>query len=82
MEKETFLGIFGIYLLESAIFDYLEIEISQESRYRGEFQLTTALNQLCQNSGSLGYLVQGDYFDTGMPEFYQQAIAQFYPMGS
>jgi UTP--glucose-1-phosphate uridylyltransferase len=32
---------------------------------------------LCQEEGAIGYLVQGRYFDTGMPEFYRQTINDF-----
>ncbi|GFE70163.1 sugar phosphate nucleotidyltransferase [Chroococcus sp. FPU101] len=77
MNKNEYLAVFGMYVLESQIFDYLEDEIKNNQRLKGEFQLTTALDQLCQAQGMLGYMVQGQYFDIGMPEFYRQTVIDF-----
>jgi UTP--glucose-1-phosphate uridylyltransferase len=74
---DNFLAIFGLYILDSKIFKYLEAEIQNNLRFKGEFQLTTCLDKLCQEEGAIGYLVQGRYFDTGMPEFYRQTINDF-----
>jgi UTP--glucose-1-phosphate uridylyltransferase len=66
MKSDRFLGIFGIYALEAAIFSYLEAEIETNNRYKGEFQLTTCLENMRRDLGMLGYLVRGKYFGTGM----------------
>jgi UTP--glucose-1-phosphate uridylyltransferase len=31
-----------------------------------------------QDQGMAGYLVKGQYFDTGMPLFYRQAMIDFF----
>jgi UTP--glucose-1-phosphate uridylyltransferase len=77
MEVDCFLAFFGLYVLDAKIFDYLEEEINDNLRYKEEFQLTTCLDKLCQNEGAIGYLVKGQYYDTGMPEFYRQTIIDF-----
>jgi UTP-glucose-1-phosphate uridylyltransferase/mevalonate kinase len=77
MPESDFLGVFGMYVLKPEIFDYLEIEIDRNLRYKGEFQLTTCLDSLRQATGLLGYLVKGQYFDVGMPEFYRQTMHDF-----
>lgn len=77
MAADEFLAVFGLYILSARIFDYLEDEIKNNRRCRGEFQLTTCLHQLCQQEGIIGYLIDGQYFDTGMPEFYRQTIINF-----
>jgi UTP--glucose-1-phosphate uridylyltransferase len=77
MPRDRFLGIFGLYVLEAQIFNYLEEAINNNLRDKGEFQLTTCLDRSCQNEGAIGYLVKGQYFDTGMPEFYRQTIIDF-----
>jgi UTP--glucose-1-phosphate uridylyltransferase len=77
MQTDRFLGIFGIYALGAAIFSYLEVEIKANKRYKGEFQLTTCLENMRRDLGMLGYLVRGKYFDTGMPEFYRQTAIEF-----
>lgn len=77
MKEDEFLAIFGMYILESKIFDYLEEDIQQNSRYKGEFQLTTCLEKLRQDEGMMGYLIKGQYFDIGMPEYYRQTLIDF-----
>lgn len=81
MAEDLFLGLFGIYVLEPKIFDLLEQNIKQNMRERGEFQLTTCLDQLRQAEGITGYLVKGEYFDIGMPEFYRQTMIDFRESG-
>jgi UTP--glucose-1-phosphate uridylyltransferase len=78
MKQDEFLGVFGMYILESKIFDLLAEDIKNNCRFKGEFQLTTCLDKLRQQQGALGYLVQGQYFDTGMPLFYRQTMIDFY----
>ncbi len=78
MAEDQFLAVFGMYVLEAKIFNYLEEEIKHNVRYKGEFQLTTCLDRLRQDRGMIGYLVKGQYFDTGMPEFYRQTMIDFF----
>ncbi|MEM7759581.1 MAG: UTP--glucose-1-phosphate uridylyltransferase, partial [Cyanobacteria bacterium P01_A01_bin.40] len=73
-----FLGIFGMYVLEPAIFGLLDSEIKHNQRLKGEFQLTTCLDKLRHAPGVIAYLVQGQYYDTGMPLFYRQTIIDYY----
>jgi UTP--glucose-1-phosphate uridylyltransferase len=78
MKADEFLGIFGMYILESDIFDLLAADINNNERYKGEFQLTTCLDKLRQEAGAIAYLVKGQYYDTGMPLFYRQTMIDFY----
>jgi UTP--glucose-1-phosphate uridylyltransferase len=75
--QDSFLTIFGLYVLDSRIFDYLEVNITQNIRERGEFQLTSCLEQLRQQSGMFGYLVKGRCFDIGRPDAYRQTLIDF-----
>jgi len=77
MSKGKFFCIFGLYALTPKIFDYLEEHIQNNIRDRGEFQLTSALEQLRQEEGMTGYLVKGRCFDTGLPETYRQTLIDF-----
>ena len=77
MADDQFLAIFGMYVLEPKIFDFLEEHINNNIREKGEFQLTSCLDRLRQEEGITGYLVKGQYFDTGMPEFYRQTMIDF-----
>ncbi|MGD1714974.1 sugar phosphate nucleotidyltransferase [Dapis sp. BLCC M172] len=77
MKEDEFLGVFGMYVLTAKIFDYLEENIKQNTREKGEFQLTSCLDKLQKTEGMTGYLVKGQCFDTGMPEVYRQTIIDF-----
>ncbi|NEP41474.1 MAG: UTP--glucose-1-phosphate uridylyltransferase [Okeania sp. SIO2G4] len=77
MKEDEFLGVFGIYLLTAKIFDYLEENIKQNVREKGEFQLTSCLDKLQKTEGMNGYLVKGRCFDTGMPDVYWQTMIDF-----
>ena len=77
MAKDEFLGVFGMYLLEPAIFELLAAEITNDERFKGEFQLTTCLDKLAKD-GAIAYLVRGQYYDTGMPRFYRQTMIDYY----
>jgi UTP--glucose-1-phosphate uridylyltransferase len=77
MGDNEFLCIFGLYALTSKIFDLLEEDIQNNVRMKGEFQLTTCLDNLRQKEGMTGYVVQGKCFDTGMPDVYLQTMIDF-----
>ena len=78
MAKDEFLGVFGMYILEPVIFKFLAAEITNTERFKGEFHLTTCLDKLRAQQGAIGYLVRGQYYDTGMPQFYRQTIIDYY----
>ncbi|HEY9672906.1 MAG TPA: UTP--glucose-1-phosphate uridylyltransferase [Waterburya sp.] len=77
MADDQFLAVFGLYVLTAKIFDYLEEHISNDIRERGEFQLTSCLDQLRQDEGMTGYLIKGQSFDTGLPDAYRQTMIDF-----
>jgi UTP--glucose-1-phosphate uridylyltransferase len=77
MAEDEFLGIFGLYVLTPKIFDCLAEHINQNLRDRGEFQLTSCLDSLCQQEGMTGYIIQGKCFDTGLPDAYRQTMIDF-----
>ncbi|HIK32749.1 MAG TPA: UTP--glucose-1-phosphate uridylyltransferase [Oscillatoriales cyanobacterium M59_W2019_021] len=75
--EDECLAMFGIYILEPQIFEYLEDHITQNFRENGEFQLTSCLEKLRSDRGMLGYLIQGRCFDFGIPENYYQTVIDF-----
>ncbi|CBN58209.1 MULTISPECIES: sugar phosphate nucleotidyltransferase [Kamptonema] len=77
MADELFLSIFGMYVLQPKIFDYLAAHINQNFREGGEFQLTSCLEKLRQEEGIAGYIVKGKCFDTGLPDVYRQTLIDF-----
>jgi UTP--glucose-1-phosphate uridylyltransferase len=77
LADDEFLTLFGQYVLEARIFDFLEEHIAQNFREGGEFQLTSCLDRLRREDDFSGYLVQGRRFDIGLPDAYRQTLIDF-----
>ncbi len=77
MDDKMFLTVFGIYVIEPQIFGFLEQNIEHNIRERGEFQLTSCLDDLRKSEGFSGYVVKGRRFDIGLPEEYRQTVIDF-----
>jgi UTP-glucose-1-phosphate uridylyltransferase len=77
LERDTFLTVFGMYVLKPSVFEVLREHISRGTRERGEFQLTSCLDRIRQEDGFLGFLVKGRRFDVGNPEAYRQTMVEF-----
>lgn len=77
MEADYFLTVFGIYVIQPQIFEFLEQNIEHNLRERGEFQLTSCLDDLRKADGFSGYVVKGRRFDIGIPEEYRQTVIDF-----
>ena len=77
MDIDQFLTVFGIYVLQPQIFEFLEQNITHNLRERGEFQLTSCLDELRKADGFSGYVVKGRRFDIGIPEEYRQTVIDF-----
>ena len=73
-----YLTIFGQYVIKPQLFDYLEENIRNNVRERGEFQLTSALDRLRQEDGFEGVVVDGHRFDIGLPEHYLETLSTFH----
>ncbi|OGG05410.1 MAG: GHMP kinase [Candidatus Glassbacteria bacterium RIFCSPLOWO2_12_FULL_58_11] len=74
---DEYLTIFGLYVLSPSVFEVLKEHISQNLRRKGEFDLTLALDVLRAEEGFLGYLIEGDRFDIGLPLSYLETLKNF-----
>ena len=77
MQKDTFLCVYGQYILSAEIFAILGKQIAAKQRQRGEFQLSSALAELAQKGSLLGFRVEGKHYDTGQPMAYARSLAGF-----
>ena len=77
MDVDQFLTVFGIYVIQPQIFEFLEQNIVHNLRERGEFQLTSCLDDLRKAEGFSGYVVKGKRYDIGLPEEYRQTVIDF-----
>ena len=77
LPEGEYLTVFGQYILQPQIFDFLEEHINNNVRERGEFQLTSALDRLRREGGFLGLLMNGQRFDIGLPEHYLETLQTY-----
>ncbi len=77
LPEDQYLTVFGQYILKPEVFDFLEINIKNNVRERGEFQLTSALDRLRQTDGFLGLIMDGKRYDIGLPDYYLDTLAHY-----
>ena len=73
--KKTWFCVNGIYALRPLVFDILRKQA--EATSDGEVQLTAALEDLLEEEGMKGLVVEGKHYDTGIPSIYAETIARF-----
>ena len=72
-----YLTVFGLYIIQPQIFEYLEEHIENNVRERGEFQLTSALDSLRRDAGFMGLIMEGRRYDIGLPQYYLDTLKTF-----
>ncbi len=77
LKPDTYLSLFGIYILTPRIFALLADAIAHDQRDLGEIQLTPSLDRLRQEEGFVGYVVKGERYDVGNPSAYRQTLIDF-----
>ena len=77
MDEDTYLTVFGQYILTPRIFELLGEAIEHNIRESGEFQLTPCLDKLRQEEGFTGYVVNGRCYDLGVPDAYLKTLKEF-----
>jgi UTP-glucose-1-phosphate uridylyltransferase/mevalonate kinase len=77
LAEAEYLTIFGEYIIKPQIFEYLEYNIKNNIRERGEFQLTSALDRLRQEDGFQGLILDGKRFDIGLPQYYLETLQSY-----
>ena len=75
--ENEYLTVFGQYIIKPEIFNYLEENIRNNVRERGEFQLTSALDRLRKEDGFQGLIIEGQRFDIGLPDYYLDTLIKF-----
>lgn len=70
--------VLGQYILAPEIFEHLKYEIKNDIKFKGEFQLTTAMDRFCRESQKFyGFETKGEYLDIGRPQSYLRAVSAF-----
>ncbi len=77
LAEGEYMTVFGQYIIKPQIFDYLEENIRNNVRERGEFQLTSCLDRLRQEDGFTALTIDGQRFDIGLPDYYLNTLQAY-----
>lgn len=77
-DKENYYAVFGQYVLTREVFDVLKNDIDSNSLENGEIQLTSALEKVRSQIGTVGYLVSGKSYDVGLPDKYYDTMVDYF----
>jgi UTP-glucose-1-phosphate uridylyltransferase/mevalonate kinase len=75
LPENEYLTVFGQYIIQPQLFEYLEEHIANNVRERGEF--TSALDRLRQEHSFVGLIMDGKRFDIGLPQYYLETLQSF-----
>lgn len=73
-KEKVFFSVFGEYILTPSVFLKLKEHIEEGFRENGEYQLTSALEEVREKEGMIAFLVDGEMLDIGDVPSYQRAL--------
>jgi len=77
--QDHYLTVFGLYVIDPRIIDKLKDHIGANlRRSSGEFELTAALDEIRAELGFMGYMIDGERFDIGLPLSYLQSVKDYF----
>lgn len=74
--RKEYYAVFGQYILTPEIFDVLDEHIKMKKVENGEYQLTSALDEVSKKNGAYAYIVDGTMYDVGNVQSYVCTIKQ------
>jgi UTP-glucose-1-phosphate uridylyltransferase/galactokinase len=69
--------VFGQYILTPEVYEILENDIKNGKIEKGEYQLTSALEEVRKTNGMYAYVPDGIRFDIGIPDEYRNTVCNF-----
>ena len=76
--SDNYYAVFGQYVLTKDVFNELKKNIDNNYLERGEFQLTSALDQTREKIGLIGLVVNGVSYDIGLPDQYINTVTNYH----
>lgn len=75
--KENYYVVFGQYILTKDIFEMLQKDVDSNTDNTKEIELTSALEKVRQDKGTISYLVSGKSYDVGLAKEYYNTFLDF-----
>jgi len=76
LPPDSFLTVFGLYILSPGVLEELERR-SSAAQEEGEIQLTDTLERMRKKETFLGFVIEGEKIDIGIPQGYLTGINRF-----
>lgn len=73
---KKYYSVFGNYVLTPSVFKELENNIKEGITFKGEYQLTTALDKVRETEGMTAYIMDGEMLDIGNPTAYVKTFSK------
>lgn len=75
--EKRYYSVFGQYILTSEVYDQLKEDVKKSTNEGQEIELTSALDKIRAKYGMYGMLVDGEMYDMGKPDAFQNCIKSF-----
>jgi UTP-glucose-1-phosphate uridylyltransferase len=76
--SENYFAAFGAYVITKEVFDRLEYAVHNHVfNEKGEIELTDALAYVCNQTGMMAFVPDGESYDLGNAEAYRTTVSEF-----
>lgn len=72
--EKKYYSVFGEYVLIPEVFKKLKENIAKDNKEKGEFQLTSVLDEIKNNEGMIAFIPDGEMLDIGNVESYKKTL--------
>ncbi|MBR3280719.1 MAG: GHMP kinase [Clostridia bacterium] len=75
-DEKKYFAVFGEYILTEDVFKELKKNIKENKRERGEFQITSAIEEVRRKKGMIAFIPNGKFLDIGNVEAYKNTFVE------
>lgn len=75
--EKRYYSVFGQYILTPEVYNQLKEDVENSTNDGQEIELTSALDKVRAKYGMYGMVVDGDMYDMGKPDAFQNCIKSF-----
>ena len=74
--QKKYYAVFGEYILTEDVFKILKRNIKNNNREKGEFQITSVLDEVREKEGMVAFIPNGEMFDVGNVPSYRNTFVE------
>ena len=73
---KKYFAVFGEYILTDDVFKTLKKNIKEGKKEKGEYQITSAIEECREKSGMIAFIPKGKFLDTGNVKAYKNTFIE------